>query len=180
MVLLLLVGACGKESGTNGESGSDSARRAINGGRFKGPEYTMLAPEGWETKRNVMGADLAFLSPADGATDEFRESLNVVLENLPSGITEQEYLARTKANLAKFFNDYALLDEGSVKLGGRDWWRLEYKMAQGALHMHNDVYLLVNGDGAYVVTCCFLDGENSRERYLPAMRESIASFAFDE
>jgi hypothetical protein len=185
LVFLLLVGACGKESGTNvpkkeaREVRGGSARRALDGTEFNGTGYKLTAPDGWDTKRGFMGMDLMFMSPREGADDPFRENLNVVLENIPPAITKGVYLEATKRNLDTLLTGFVLVAEEVVKLGRHEWHRIEYRMTQGTYDLHNDVYLLLRDGSAYVITCSCL-GKDSRARYLPAMRKSIESFTFDE
>ena len=53
--------------------------------------FSVTFPKSWETKEGVAGSVVASLSARESEGDNFRENVNVVIEDLPKEMTSEEY-----------------------------------------------------------------------------------------
>lgn len=161
---VLLLVACGDKS-------PDST---FDGQQFAGSGYHIEAPAGWERKEDFGGCDVILINPAYGADDGFAENVNVVLENIPSGMEAEAYFDATKQNLERSFGQ-PVNESENCRLNGLDAHRLRYSMQVGDKTMDNDAYLIVRNDAAYVITLSMLEGE-SRRRHLGELTKIARTF----
>ena len=153
-------------------------KRTVQNTIFQGKEYVLIFPDSWEVHSNWMGADLAGLSPQEDPTDEFRESLNVVLENLPALMTDEEYVERSLDVLRNGLLVPASTSFTRTRVGNRDGYHVHYQASIKDRLMDNDAYIVINGGAAYVITCSSEVG--TRDGFKPTMDAIIATFAIKE
>lgn len=115
--------------------------------------YSLDFPSKWQTREHFMSTSVIGLSPLESAHDAFAENVNVVVEELGAGVPLATYTKASGQNLAKFLNQYKLIENKTVRLHGHDAQRLVYEHAQGQFKLRALVYLLVEGDRGYVLTC---------------------------
>ena len=90
----------------------------VHGNKFTGAAYDIRVPDGWLTNVVSWGLDLFIVAdPAGALDDDFSENVNVVLENIPSSISEEQYLDLTRENL-KGALGADIIEEGPYDLGG--------------------------------------------------------------
>jgi len=79
---------------------------------FKEQGFSIRFPKNWEIKEGYrLGPDISLVvtatSPLDSPTDEFRERVSVIVEELPSSLRLEEYAVRVPLSLLVFkFPDY--------------------------------------------------------------------------
>jgi hypothetical protein len=164
LVMCLLLGTCGC-----------GRKKTFQNTAFSGKKYTLTFPSTWEANdTGIMGTDRVGLSPLEDANDIFRENVTVVLENLPSSMTDQKYLDLTIKSLTKAFG----LSEGvafsKVRVGAQEGYHLRYAFQMGQQALDNDVYIVVRKGSAYILTCSNAKGK--RDVFKPVMDATIASF----
>lgn len=115
--------------------------------------FSMDFPGTWQTRENFMSTSVIGLSPLESANDTFAENVNVVVEELSQNVPLTTYTKASGQNLAKFLNQYKLLENKTVQLNGHDAQRLVYEHTQGQFKLRALVYLVVEGDRGYVLTC---------------------------
>lgn len=174
MKLFLLV-FCAALISCGGEAPSDS--KTFDGQAFTGSGYTINVPEGWSTRRNMMGADLFIMSPQDDDTTTFRENVNVVLENLPAGLSHEDYLTATRQQMRGLIGDAEIVEE-AVTVNGLDGTRIRYPLTMGAHNGDNDAYIFTSGNAAYVITLSMVEGEG-RELWLDRLRAVAETFRLE-
>lgn len=140
--------------------------------------YTIDFPPEWEVRHGQMGTDILGLTALEGADDDFRENINVVIEQLPPEIDAAAYLAASKDTLRRMMTDFELVAEAPVSFGETAGTRIEYRARMGIYSLHNDVYLVVADGTAYVITLSMLAGD-SRARHVEALTAVADSFALD-
>jgi hypothetical protein len=149
-------------------------KKAFDGSSFKGSNYTITVPTGWQAQKNMAGCDVFITNPVYAIDDGFAESLNVVLENVPFSVTETQYVTATVESLATIF-DASITERNPCILNGHNANRIRYSATIGNLNMDNDVYLIVDGRAAYVVTLSTLAGK-SRTQHIAELTLIAESF----
>jgi hypothetical protein len=148
-------------------------------GRYhsKESESSIKLPDSWETREGVMGTAVIALSPREGATDEFRENVNVVVEELPSGMALEGYIEASLSNMRKLATDYNQVEDGRTTIDGVDASRLVYTHRMGQLDLQCLLYIIVKGRRGYNVTCSAL--QDTFETHRGRFEEIVATFRFE-
>ena len=115
--------------------------------------FSITGPQGWEKKTGEMGTEVMYLSPQEGAGDQFRENLNVVVEKLPSAMSLDGYLRAALPNVKKMLTDYDLLEQARTSINGVKAERMVFTHRMGAMEIKALQYYLVKDKRAYIVTC---------------------------
>lgn len=153
-------------------------KRTVQNTIFQGKEYVLEFPDFWDVHSNWMGTDLAGLSPQEDPTDEFRENVNVILENLPASMTDEEYMEISLDGLKNLFLVPASTSFTRTRVGNRDGYHVHYQAHIEQGHVDNDVYVVIDGGGAYVITCSHEVGK--RDAFKSTMDGIIATFDIKE
>lgn len=162
--MCILIGICGC-----------GRKKTFQNTSFSGKPYTLQFPETWDVNESgLMGTDRAGLSPLEDANDLFRENINVVLENLPTAMTEEAYLALTVKNLVRAFGLPAGTAFAKTRVGASEGYHLRYAFQTGQHELDNDLYIVISKGSAYILTCSNAKGK--RDAFKPAMDETIATF----
>lgn len=102
----------------------------------RGGYFSISYPGNWELNTQLVpGIYFQAFSPKEGPNDRYRESVNVVIEDLNGKqVTEQQYIDATKKNL--FFNvkDYRLIKAGETMMGSYKAYEIIYT---GKLDLYN-------------------------------------------
>lgn len=165
-MLLTAVATCNAE---------ETKKKALDNTPFNGRDYELKFPDTWEINSSgMMGTDVIGLTPMEGNDDNFRENINVVLENLPEGITAQEYLDANITNMKKTFGLPEDAKFEKVKVGSCDGYHLHYSLKMGNYELDNDVYIVVVKNAAYIITCSNEKGK--RDKYKKEMDGVVKTF----
>ncbi len=102
----------------------------------RGGYFSISYPGNWELNTQLVpGIYFQAFSPKEGPNDRYRESVNVVIEDLNGKqVSEQQYIDATKKNL--FFNvkDYHLIKAGETMMGSYKAYEIIYT---GKLDLYN-------------------------------------------
>ena len=125
-----------------------------------------------------VGAAVTFLSPSDGPDDRFRESVQVLVQDLPfSTMTLRQYTDISLSQATSQIPDFTLLSSNPTLLADREAQRVIYRGQQGAYELKWEQVWLVDRGRAYVIT---LTAELNRFATLHATAEAIIqSFGLD-
>ena len=97
----------------------------------------ILYPMDWEILENFMGTIASFLSPQESPKDDFRENLNILVQDLTNQpMTIEEYTQLSLAQLEQIMTKFKITDPISVStLVGYPAHRLTYLQQQGKLKL---------------------------------------------
>jgi hypothetical protein len=140
LALLLAAGCTGKTE--------DPGRYHSEAGGF-----SLVIPEDWEKQENVMGCALTALSPLEGQGDQFRENVNVVVEELPRKLSLDDYVGLSRQNQEKLMTDFNVEKEADAKIGEIAAKQLVYTHRMGQINAKLLQYVLVEGKKGFAVTC---------------------------
>jgi len=164
IISCLLFALCGCNNNTT-----------IQGTSFAGKAYTLKFPSDWTVlKKPMAGIDQIAQSPMEGSSDKFRENVNVVLENVPPNMSEQEYLDASLAAMKQMINLDDDLKHTKTKVGSYDGYHMQYSMTMQGRTIDNDIYIVIANGGSYLITCSHAKGK--REKFKPTVDSIIDSF----
>jgi len=122
----------------------------------------------------VLGSAVALLSPLEGSSDNFRESVNVLVQTLPDKMTLDEYTKLSLDQASKLITGFDLLDQGSTTVAGSPARQMHYRGQQGVFRLEIKQVWMVQDGKAFVLTYTA-----EREQYtadLPTAEAMFASF----
>lgn len=153
---------------------ADSAT-AVASGKYANKEkgFSITFPKNWETKEGIAGAVVASLSPRESDSDNFRENVNIVIEDLPKDLTSEEYYQAGIVNLRKV-PDFKEDQKGKITIDGKEavWLIASHKSSNVSAKMIQ--YYVVKGKKAYVITGTAL--ADSFGKYKPQFDQIAQSF----
>jgi len=115
--------------------------------------FSIEFPKGWEQKEGFMGTTVVGLRPEKGDKEEFRENVNVVVEDLSKPWTLKDYVKANLTNMQKLLTDFKVVDRGTTTLNGATAEWMTYYHRMGSYKLKVVVYMLVRSNRGYVITC---------------------------
>jgi len=155
---------------------NDKDCRTIDNQKPKGPDYTMDIPLNWDIKRNIMGCDKFALTPLDDTSDNFRENINVVIENLPPEINLDAFYEANKHSMKQMQKSFRLISVEHLAINNEKFIKMTYKMNMGSQTMKNNVFFTIKNGSGYSITASMLEG--SYNQYHESLDQIIRTFQF--
>jgi hypothetical protein len=140
-------------------------------------EYEITFPEGWEPGETTMMNLPVKYARRTGAT-EFAESVNVVVEKLPSQVGLDDYIRIGEKNMRKGLHRFRLIERSRTTLNGQAAERWIYTHEGANRQLKVLVYQLVRDRYAYIITCTA--SADSYDEYEKTFEESAATFRIKE
>lgn len=118
--------------------------------------FSVSVPPTWEIREDVLGAAAVFASPRQGIQDDFRENVNVVLGDIPSGMTTERYFDFNLNLMKKIYSDFHLVRTGLTRINGDEARWLIFTQRMKKLRVKVLLYLDFHGARIYAITCSSL------------------------
>jgi serine/threonine-protein kinase len=160
-------------------TGSPSGTTTSDGNlqRYESDEhgFSLGYPDGW-TLQDLQDspADVA-LAADESAADGFAENVNVLVQQVPEGLTLDQYTQTSKQGL-ETLQGFELGSEGSTNLGGESATWLEYEAVQQGVLLQFWQVWTVRGPKAYVVT--YTGRGEGFDRFRMDVESIVRSFEF--
>ncbi|MEZ4951366.1 MAG: hypothetical protein R2784_18560 [Saprospiraceae bacterium] len=96
-------------------------------------EYSIQYPSDWELNESgMMGTAFIFLSSIEGESDQFRENVNMVIQDLQGEkVTMDQFVELTIQQLQNLINDVNIQYSERVEKNGGEFHRMIYTGTQG-------------------------------------------------
>ena len=121
------------------------------GQKFSGTGYTIVMPAGWEMRKNIGAAEVAVLSPREGAADKFRDNILVGKERLPRTIGLDEYLDISIKNIKKQLKQVKILSRTKLTVSGKPARKIVLTHVMGGNKVKAAQVYVINDKMAYVI-----------------------------
>jgi len=141
-------------------------------------KFSLRLPRDWERKENLMGSAVVAIGPQGKSSEDFRENINVVVEDLPNAMTSKEYFDVSLKVLKRLFTDFQLEKSGSLKLNQKDAYWVVFTHRMGKVKAKVLQYMLVDGLKAYVITSSSAPQKFSKYQHL--FEEVAKSFSLSK
>ena len=134
------------------------------------------APAGWiEADPPPSGALAVFYSPEPDSHGEASFSAKItVVEDSPSDLTLEEYVASSKQLLPNLVADFESADKSTSTLDGRTVYYVDTVFRSGMLPLRSRQLCVASDDGFYVVTAMAL--ETQWDMYADEFHRALLSF----
>lgn len=138
--------------------------------------FTVRYPPDWEQSESVQGTVVLFKSPAEGPTDQVRESVGVSTEQLPSAsYTLDAYTSAAMRQIQQAIPAFQLIASQSATLAGHPAHELVYTGTQDTTALEwLQLYTIVDGT-SYILT--FAAAPDSFTQFEATARAMFDSFA---
>lgn len=136
--------------------------------------FTIGYPPGWEKKQ---GGDLAitvFLSPAEGPSDDFRENVNVLIQDIPADMTLDQYTDLSIRQGKSLVSGFTVLRTEATTLSGGRGTRLFYLGKPAGQSLEFEAVWIVRSGKAFVIT--FTGTRDSFSQFLAEAEGIMFSF----
>lgn len=116
--------------------------------------YSIQYPSTWELNQNrQMGTSLILFSPLENNEDQFRENVNLIIQDLKGqNIDLDKYSEISEGQVKTMITNSILTNSERIKNGNKEYHRLIYSGDQGIYHLKFEQYYWVENDKAYVLT----------------------------
>ena len=124
--------------------------------------FDITAPEGWEKKDTIYAGSrtLIIFSPIEGASDDFRENLNVVTEK--TYMEPKDYFDLSRKNMNQMLTNLEELDNGTAEINGLPAHWLHYTHDYQGYSLEVKAYVVMRSGMAYIITCTSKKGQMNK------------------
>ncbi len=140
-------------------------------------DFSIKFPKGWENKEGFMRTDIISLSPKTNAKDQFRENVNVVVEQLPDGMNLSKYFDANLPKLSNVIQNFQEIDAGTAIINDNEAEWLIYTGNIGTSNLKSKQYYMVYNGKGYVITCTATP--ETYNNYKNIFDETVQSFQFE-
>lgn len=137
--------------------------------------FRISAPADWEVLRDQGGARWAAVSRLTGSGDTFRESVNLVTEEVATPTSLSRYLEDQLARVGREVGPVQVLESDDRVFGGQPASRLVYQMATNGREVRAISYIFILSGRAYVLTGTA--EADQFDEYLPTFEAMARTFA---
>ncbi|MEO1671525.1 MAG: protein kinase [Cyanobacteria bacterium J06631_2] len=132
-------------------------------------------PSGWskQNRDDFFATGVVFFSPLANDSDQFKERVSVLVENLPGDLPLAEYTQQSLDEI-KQLSDPNIGEAKTITLGDDEGRQIAYQGEENGSPVKRVQTWSVNGDRAYVVT--YTAKPEDYENYLPTVERMIESF----
>ena len=135
--------------------GQTTVKQKIDGWKtLSEANYSMQYPSTWELNQSgQMGTSLILFSPLENNEDQFRENVNLIIQDLTGqSIDLDKYSEISEEQVKTMITNSTLIESKRIKEGNDEYHRLIYTGDQGILRLTYEQYYWVENDKAYVLT----------------------------
>ncbi|MGV3611372.1 MAG: hypothetical protein ACO1N0_10510 [Fluviicola sp.] len=138
--------------------------------------YSIQYPSDWEAnKTGQMGTTFGLFSPIESESDDFRENVNLLVQDLSGRDFDLDsYVDFSEKQIKEMLGVLSLTENKRLKNSNGDYQKFVYKADQMKYHLVFEQYCWVINDRAYVLT--FTSEEDQYKRYQKVGEKILNSF----
>lgn len=174
----IIAAACGWGANPSARTSEPSAASSAGYLTYVDSTYgfRIQYPPDWTESVGSAGAVVAFVSPPQSAADDFKENVNVLVQNLPDpSMSLGQYTDLSLRQAGSIIDGFKLLASGPSTLAGRSAQRVMYLGQSGNHDLKFDAVWLVEKGRAYVLT--YTATRDSFDAFRPTAEAIIESFS---
>jgi len=140
--------------------------------------YAMQYPNDWELSRSgQMGTSFIVFSPLSSDQDQFRENINLIIQDLTGHqLNLDDYVEISENQLKTMITDCKIIKSERMKAEKADYQKVIFTGTQGIFHLKFEQYYWVVKDEAFVLT--FTCEEDQFNKYQALGEHMMTSFNF--
>lgn len=139
-------------------------------------DFSISYPSDWELDQSGnLGVSFFLFSPLSDSTDDFRENINLLIQDLTGyDLDLDQYTELSKEQIKAMMTDGEILLNEKLGPEGKEYQRIIYTGTQGNYDLQFEQFYWVIGQEAYVLTLTCKRGEF--ERYQEMGEKILRSF----
>ena len=117
---------------------------------------TITCPESWQEQELALAGfeGTSYLSPIENAvSDDFRENVSMIFEEIPPSLAWSEYIALSKTNLGRQLNNLEIIGQREKPIGPYRATIIDLAHQQGVYSLRVRTFFVQADKGAYIITC---------------------------
>ncbi len=173
-LLLIVFISCGQ---TTGKQEAKIAQKNISNWKtLKESNYSIQYPDNWDLNQvGQMGTKFILFSQLDSSNDNFRENVNLIIQDLSGkNIDLDKYVEITEGQVKTMISNSSLIESKREKNNNGEFHKMVYTGDQGVFHLTFEQYFWVINDKAYVLT--FTSEQNKFSSYKSIGEQILNSF----
>lgn len=121
---------------------------------FKGENFWMIYPEDWELNESgQMGTTFVILSPLSSEQDQFRENVNLLVQDLKGyNISLAQFATVSEEQVRSIVPEGKLIRSERISGNTLDFHKMTYTGKQGTFDMIFEQYFWVENEKAYILS----------------------------
>jgi len=139
-------------------------------------QYKISYPGDWsKTKNGYMNTELFIFSQADSDSDNFRENVNLIIQNLHGlNMTMDKFVEISEQQVKTMFTDAKIIVSERLKNNNIPYHRLVYQARQGKFQLKFVQYFFIFKQKAFILT--FTSEKAQFDNYYPVAKKILNSF----
>ena len=141
--------------------------------------FSINYPASWSFQENKGGASVIFFSPQENDLDFFKESVNVVVQDIsanPMDLKAYTELAIKQMKLV-FEDNFIILDSGMISIGGQPGFKMTFLGKGSDTELKYMSAWTLDGLTAYQITYTAVSSQY--DRYIGKMKRMVSSFRIE-
>ena len=152
-ILLLSMVACGQATS---KQSTDAKETLADAGwnTFSQANYSIKYPAAWELNQSgEMGTSFILFSPKESEQDDFRENINLIIQDLSGkNIDLNKYTEISEGQIKSMIANSNLIESKRIKNDSIEYQKIVYAGDQQTFHLKYEQYYWVINDMAYILT----------------------------
>ncbi len=142
--------------------------------------FSVEYPNFWEKDANVKEGIALFVTPAEGYSDGYNESLSVqrFVPDMEGENAFTDYVKGYVANLESTLKNYALVSESDTTLGGKDAYRIVYESSNDDNTNQLRFMQIFAEHKGHIYVVSYIGEFNSYSYFLTYVEQMISTFTF--
>ena len=139
------------------------------------PAYSIKYPSAWTVDASTDAKQFTIKAPADsGVVDTYVENLNMVINQLTSPYTAEEYAKFSKNYLPQKIKQFVVLENKKGNFAGKDSWFMVFKGLQLGKKLQWKQYYIVQNGKVHILT--FTAEEFRYKEYIKTVNTMLATY----
>lgn len=147
--LFISLIACGQTKQENIVNETDDGWKSLNESN-----YSIQYPESWEVdKSGKMGLDLILLTKLSSPQDQFRDNINLLIQDLQGqNINLDKYVEISEGQIKTLITNGNLIESKRLNENGSEFQKVTYTGEQGVYKLKFEQFYWIKNGKAYVLT----------------------------
>jgi len=139
LTIFIILSGCTEDENTNHYSHSD-------------PGFTVDFPQGWELKTGLAGTAVMAVSPSTHPLDNYRESINIVIEDISDKPSADFYYQSNLKTMESFLKEFTLESQSDASINSHPAKKLIFRSTTGSVNSKFLMYMVAHNRLGYVIT----------------------------
>lgn len=172
VIVIIGLTSCGQK-----KQQSTTDKKSDGWNTFETADYSIRYPVTWALDNSGQsGVILQLFSAQTSAEDNFRENVNLVIQDLTGQKVQtlDQYTQLSESQIKMFMTDSEILSSDRLTKDGQEYQKVIFSAVQGQFKLKSEQYYLIKGHLAYVLTLTCT--EDTYDSYLEEGEKIMDSF----